>query len=708
MGLFTLYLAQSKGHRLIFLSPDPGFDFSYLHHNFGFGDFHLLSASLPAGIAAYLYAACQKDLLRTGGPRSGDQLVKELQQSCLRNLKFLDYPTAIYPPEESAVSFSPGDGTIAGEELEMTAALLVGRLFRLPEIARILGLGGTLGRRSLVRILQVLCLTGSANMAPAVIPIKGSLARCQRCGWEGIPQTRPCRGCNSEVCCVCPDCLIMGGVSLCEPLYTGTVMQCIANPAPQTGSVFRNSFEWLLDTFSLRNRRLFGRRDAVRYRNGIGETVLCYPIVRTCSNESGVDQEIAAGACLLSLPAGSRIPGAIEQPAHSGDFSLEIEFTPPQEAAVAALLKFGEQAASGQACLVWAACGAGKTEVSFPLIGQALGRGEKVLFATPRRDVVLEVAPRLGRAFGSGQVVALYGGSGNQGKRVPLVVATTHQTLRFYQNFDLVILDEGDAFPYPGSRMLHHGVEQACRPGGRVVYLTATPTDWMYERVRRSQIDIIKIPARPHGFPLPEPQFLKIQPLLKIRSGRIVHDRVCSLIAAILEKFGGQLFIFVPTVELTWVVGKALRDAVGSPPLSGLQPEAIEWCHAGDQDRDRKRERFFAGEFPIFVTTTIMERGVTVPRVHVLVLDADRADVFDTPTLVQIAGRCGRSPTCPTGQVWFVAGGVSREMAGARAQIRFFNNEACQAGYLRKDYQLLLREMEKGDSMGRSVCQEGP
>ena len=38
----------------------------------------------------------------------------------------------------------------------------------------------------------------------------------------------------------------------------------------------------------------------------------------------------------------------------------------PQQAAVQHLLKFGKEDKPGGTCLVWAACGAGKTEVSFP------------------------------------------------------------------------------------------------------------------------------------------------------------------------------------------------------------------------------------------------------------------------------------------------------------------------------------------------------
>src|SRR5690606_27188817 len=45
--------------------------------------------------------------------------------------------------------------------------------------------------------------------------------------------------------------------------------------------------------------------------------------------------------------------------------------------------------------LVWAVCGAGKTEVLFAGINTALAAGKRLCIATPRTDVVRELAPRL-------------------------------------------------------------------------------------------------------------------------------------------------------------------------------------------------------------------------------------------------------------------------------------------------------------------------
>jgi len=94
------------------------------------------------------------------------------------------------------------------------------------------------------------------------------------------------------------------------------------------------------------------------------------------------------------------------------------------------------------------ATGAGKTEMLFPLIEDAIWRGESVLIATPRKDVVKELEPRLRKAFPHAPPVALYGGSEAKWESGPVMLATTHQLLRFRHFFDLVVIDELDAFPY--------------------------------------------------------------------------------------------------------------------------------------------------------------------------------------------------------------------------------------------------------------------
>ncbi len=674
---------------MLFLSSIPSFDRAYLNQK-GYGLFELVSPPLPLGTAAHVYFELHKKINNRQGIANRLLSVESVWDNCRRLLQrhgFSD--VSVYNGSLAATDDLPFPDH---EEMQVVEKLLKGRLLSVQEISRFIG---STDREALTRSLQCLCLEERVLLLPALYPVKGNLVYCQRCGWEGIPEFRPCARCGSKQCCSCPECGLLGNLCFCDQLYTSYESSVVEKEYEHSGF-------WSL---------LKGddRRVCQEFR--------CRPLVLGIPNGSSSDARVDVHAVptassedekrVLSLGRFSELlrnnwhlasifrrGSTVEEvsavsdnlrPANYSELLGEIRFTDPQEIAADALLKFGREGKPGGSCLVWAACGAGKTEVTFPLIAEFLRGGQKVLFASPRRDVVLEIAPRMAKAFGESRVNALYGGSGSHSKDVPLVVATTHQTIRFYRRFDLVILDEGDDFPFPRSRMLHFGVERARLFEGKLVYLTATPVSWMFAGSR--MVKVIKIPVRPHGFPLPVPKFLKASPLKTSGKGVVIHQRVLEVIAELLKKPGARLFIFVPSVALTSLVGEALRSASGKDTLEHLDSQGVEWTHASDRDRALKRERFFAGEFPVLVTTTIMERGVTVPRVQVLVLEAGQEGVFDAPTLVQIAGRCGRSPDYPTGEVWFVSPGASRSMRDARAQIAELNKEALHRGYLRENWE---------------------
>lgn len=74
----------------------------------------------------------------------------------------------------------------------------------------------------------------------------------------------------------------------------------------------------------------------------------------------------------------------------------------------------------------------------------------------------------------------------------------------------------------------------------------------------------------------------------------------------------------------------------------------------------------------ILITTTILERGVTFPRVDVFVLHANHK-LFTSSSLVQISGRTGRSPDRTSGLVYFFHNGKSKGMADAILEIKEMN-----------------------------------
>ena len=97
----------------------------------------------------------------------------------------------------------------------------------------------------------------------------------------------------------------------------------------------------------------------------------------------------------------------------------------------------------------------------YKIVAYVLGNKGRVAIASPRVDVCRELFLRMQRDFTCS--ISLLHAESEPYDGSPLVIATTHQLLKFYQNFDLVIVDEVDAFPFVGNVMLNHAVEQAKR-----------------------------------------------------------------------------------------------------------------------------------------------------------------------------------------------------------------------------------------------------
>ena len=343
--------------------------------------------------------------------------------------------------------------------------------------------------------------------------------------------------------------------------------------------------------------------------------------------------------------------------------------------------------------LIHAVTGAGKTEMTFPAIAEALRRGRRVGVVTPRRDVVLELFPRMGQAFPNVPVAALYAGAPDRWAMAPLMVMTAHQALRFRRAFGLLVVDEVDAFPFHHEPLLPRAVAGALAHGGRLLYLTATPPDDLLQRVFRGEVRSVTIPQRHHGHPLPVPRW---EPVRRLRQKLLEGVPVPALdeLVQVVRQTEGRLLIFVPRVDdVPLVVGWWRRQYAE-------WASRIDGTHAEDEHRQEKVAAFRDGRLHVLVTTTILERGVTISRCHVLVLMADAA-VFDAAGLVQIAGRAGRDAAFPTGEVWFCAESKTEAMEQARRQIAAMNRQAGE-GLLKERLLKDRRLTEKERSPARS------
>lgn len=372
--------------------------------------------------------------------------------------------------------------------------------------------------------------------------------------------------------------------------------------------------------------------------------------------------------------------------------SLPFELSPAQKRLSRHL------AASKRPTLIWAACGAGKTEVTFQTIADVVSAGGRVLFAVPRRDVVAQLGTRLDEAFPDAKVAALYGGTPIKYDMGDIVVATVHQALRFRHAFQLVVLDEADAFPLNVSPWLLQGIERAMAPSARAVLMTATPPEALRHRSEKGEWDLLTLAERPHGKPLPVPEIL-CNPAFVGSQGEL---RMADVLGRLLNKSrlkGRRVLVFVPSVQKADSVLIAIcergwrrwsgkgraghrssleRPAGPSASNRDRTPKGkiAASVHANDLQRAEKMAAMEEGQIDVLVSTTVLERGITLPFLDTVVYDADHERVFDDATLVQMAGRVGRKLEDPTGSVIFLAARKTPAMARAVQTIRSLNAAA--------------------------------
>lgn len=310
--------------------------------------------------------------------------------------------------------------------------------------------------------------------------------------------------------------------------------------------------------------------------------------------------------------------------------------------------------------LVHAVTGAGKTEMLFPLIKRVLSDGKQIAIASPRVDVCLELYPRLKAAFVEEEITLLYGGAEEVYCYSPLILCTTHQLLRFYHAFDVIVIDEVDSFPYAGDAALFYGTKQAKKRNGVLFFLTATPSDEILAYLEETNGRISCLNRRFHGVDLPVPKYYWVWNLTE----KMYQNKIPVPLMKLLSESSRQLLLFFPSINLMEKYCQTLRQT--------FPHKRIMSVHAADEEREKKIIMMREEKIDWLLTTTILERGVTFPNIDVIIIQAEHR-VYTTASLVQISGRVGRSPLYPTGIVAFVHSGKSRAMKAAVTQIKKMN-----------------------------------
>lgn len=296
--------------------------------------------------------------------------------------------------------------------------------------------------------------------------------------------------------------------------------------------------------------------------------------------------------------------------------------------------------------LVMAVCGSGKTEMTYQVICHVINAGQRVCFALPRKALVEELYERMLKAIHGITIGCLYGGK-KINEEAPLIICTAHQLYRYVDKpFGLLLMDEADAFPFYGDEVLNAIFDRCyCRC---FIKMSATliSSDIHDE-------DVLVMNRRYHQHDLPLPVIKRCPKqcdwlLMKQIVQRFIHQ-------------GKVVLIYVPRIEDLPYYQHKLKH-VRSATVSSSTPHINQYI---DQLRNHQLD--------VIITTTILERGITVDDVQVIVMKASHP-IFDERTLMQIEGRVGRSMEHYQGEVIFIAETISQEMKKCISTIHYLNN----------------------------------
>ena len=336
----------------------------------------------------------------------------------------------------------------------------------------------------------------------------------------------------------------------------------------------------------------------------------------------------------------------------SAYFALSYELSQEQKELSERLVK---NYINGVDSLVNAVCGSGKTEICLWIIKYCIQNGHTVGFAVPRRSVCIELKNRFQSIFSKNNVIAVYGGHHSR-ITADIICLTTHQLFRYKNYFDLLIMDEIDAFPYKGNDVLHQMFINSVR--GHHVLLSATPSKQLIKEYEKPGKDVMRLAVRFHKHPLPVP---------KVISGNsfCLYYKLFLKVREFLRK-NKQIFIFVPTVKYSKNIALFLRVFF----------KKGTYINSKRKNNDLLIEDFGNKKYMYLVATAVLERGVTIKDLQVIVFFADH-NIYDSAALIQIAGRAGRRKDAPEGEVVFFAKRNNREIQEAIDDIES-NNKILQ------------------------------
>lgn len=337
------------------------------------------------------------------------------------------------------------------------------------------------------------------------------------------------------------------------------------------------------------------------------------------------------------------IPAKYSVKGDSGDYTFNYELTSFQKNVSVKALKWLKD----YDVLIKAVCGAGKTEIAVLSMAYYLNKGLKVAYAIPRREVVKDLYWRFMKIFKNAKVTAIYG-EHHKVLEGDLIICTTHQLFRFYKTFDLLILDEVDAYPLAGNKELMNIALNSCK--GRIIFSTATINDFLKEVLSKRNYKELNLFVRPSLKPLIEPKVYILNKLF-----------IYIYLFYLLKTMNNQCIIFVSNKKLCktlYYIYKIFFNCT--------------YVYSDLDKRDENIKAFKAKKYKYIFSTTVLERGVTFLDINAIIVNTNK-NVFDEGSLVQMLGRVGRNFKNPYGDAYILSTHKDKEIDKAVSNIKEAN-----------------------------------
>ena len=297
--------------------------------------------------------------------------------------------------------------------------------------------------------------------------------------------------------------------------------------------------------------------------------------------------------------------------------------------------------------LLCCVCGAGKTEIVVESISSFLSRGLKVAYAISRKEVVVELTYRFQKIFNKAKVVGVYGGH-HDDIIGDLIVCTTHQLYRYHKTFDLLIIDEVDAFPLKGNETLMNISLNSAK--GNIIFSTATIDSNLQNILKTRKYKTVSLFTRPSKKPLIVPKVIYSPRFLCI-----------VYLYKILHSMANQCIIFVPNKKMCKNFGTLFKKFY-----------SCTYVYSDLDDRNTNIKDFKDKKYKYIFATTVLERGVTIKDVNVIILNFDR--IFDKSSIIQMLGRVGRNYLNPYGDAYIFTNHYDKNIISSIKYLKEANN----------------------------------